>query len=654
MNAYIVRNIFILLSVLFFSLYSCPICFSKDVLQINECIRESEESDFYMRNCKQYHLWNLKTEGLHKNTMSLSSSLKKDTLSGVKQLISVDLDIKNAIKKIDKESLAKIENLSDKIKDTILSGNKVYIYGCGSTGRLAKQLSFIWRNFWLKSGLKESRKLADSFVGIITGGDRALISSIEGFEDVPLIGALQISDYGFGEKDMIIGVTEGGETSSVIGATLSAKNKNAFFIFNNDEKDLLHLKRSKKVIEDDDITKISLATGAQSITGSTRMQATTTSTFIIGVAMEKSAIGILKKLGQSDIHTEEYSIKRNLSSFGKIHAKLLESAPIISELVDIEYNSYKSGKKVVYTGLSSIVTIFSDITERSPTFGIKAIDTNYKDKDSSIIKVVVMEEDRKSSWKTLLSDRFIGLDKEKYKAKLKADTEISSKLQKLAIEGLPTAGNRQQYFYDFSYKNLFNGNDLKNIGHFFIYLLPEDFNSLEKLGTVLKLLNRNSIPFTVLNLSNFNMPFKVQSERKIKTEDIKDTIGLNSRVLLKMILNTQSTAAMAKLGHVVGNIMTHLKPANLKLIGRATNIIRHIVNYKLSSEVLSYNEANRILFDAMDFKKTNKHSSSEISLSIVKLLESFKVQKCISFSTSQNILSNSTLEEYLDNYSIGN
>ena len=54
----------------------------------------------------------------------------------------------------------------------------------------------------------------------MTGGDRALISSLEGFEDLQLIGRLQLEDRGVGQGDVVICVTEGGETSSVIGTVL--------------------------------------------------------------------------------------------------------------------------------------------------------------------------------------------------------------------------------------------------------------------------------------------------------------------------------------------------------------------------------------------------------------------------------------------------
>ena len=61
----------------------------------------------------------------------------------------------------------------------------------------------------------------------MTGGDRALVSSLEGFEDLQLIGKLQYQDNGIKKGDMVFAVTEGGETSSVIGTILTAAREYA-------------------------------------------------------------------------------------------------------------------------------------------------------------------------------------------------------------------------------------------------------------------------------------------------------------------------------------------------------------------------------------------------------------------------------------------
>lgn len=122
----------------------------------------------------------------------------------------------------------------------------------------------------------------------------------------------------------MICVTEGGETSSVIGTILTAlaqwgqpeevaqgivtgetitcdkdevtegeakeSAKHLFFVYNNPDQALLPFDRSRRVLTESGITKINLATGPQSITGSTRMQATSSETYLVA-AILLSAVG---------------------------------------------------------------------------------------------------------------------------------------------------------------------------------------------------------------------------------------------------------------------------------------------------------------------------------------------------------------------------
>ena len=64
--------------------------------------------------------------------------------------------------------------------------------------------------------------MRDCVIGELTGGDRALVNSLEGFEDLQVIGKLQLEENNIQKGDVVFAVTEGGETSSVIGTILAA------------------------------------------------------------------------------------------------------------------------------------------------------------------------------------------------------------------------------------------------------------------------------------------------------------------------------------------------------------------------------------------------------------------------------------------------
>jgi len=277
----------------------------------------SAESIDYVADKTQFQLHTLLTEQRHPKTWNLSGRVQDSAEDGLRMLFTVDDDIAARLKTLAADT-ATLETLVSAIEQAILARRTIYIYGCGATGRLAKQMeSAFWRPFWrrIKADTRLWTKLQpvvspaveEEVIGEMTGGDRALISSLEGFEDLQLIGRLQLADRKVERGDVVICVTEGGETSSVIGTVLSALNqwksggvydpdetrRRLFFVYNNPDDRLLPFVRSRAVIEEPGITKINLTTGPQAITGSTRMQATTIETFVIASAVETAVERVL-------------------------------------------------------------------------------------------------------------------------------------------------------------------------------------------------------------------------------------------------------------------------------------------------------------------------------------------------------------------------
>ena len=108
----------------------------------------SPESIDYVQNKTQFQLHTLLTEQRHPKTWNLSEVLQKDISAGLKMLLSVDEDI---VRRLDALALNKesLEQAAGAIQEALLAGNKIFIYGCGATGRLAKQMeSSFWRPFW--------------------------------------------------------------------------------------------------------------------------------------------------------------------------------------------------------------------------------------------------------------------------------------------------------------------------------------------------------------------------------------------------------------------------------------------------------------------------------------------------------------------------
>ena len=218
-----------------------------------------------MKISGQFKLGALVTESSHPITANLSEVAKEDIAKALDLLFQVDNDVIAKYREFVKSGRA--EQIKKTVLGALQSGGKIFFTGCGSTGRLSILLVSIWRNFWQKVTQKEPepvvRHLWEGFehraFSVMAGGDFALIKSVEGFEDFAAFGKKQIGDLGVSSKDVVFAITEGGETSFVIGTARKGVEVGAkvYFVYNNPDDILCqHVERSREVIEDARIEKI--------------------------------------------------------------------------------------------------------------------------------------------------------------------------------------------------------------------------------------------------------------------------------------------------------------------------------------------------------------------------------------------------------------
>jgi len=663
-------------------------------------LEASPESIDFVQRKTQFQLHTLLTEQRHPKTWNLSERLQKDVADGLKALLSVDEDILARLDILvsDKQTL---EPLVAALEQAVLEQRRIYIYGCGATGRLAKQMeSSFWRPFWRtvkadprvwpKLKPKLSPSVEDDLVGEMTGADRALISSLEGFEDLPLIGRLQLADRGVRRGDVVICVTEGGETSSVIGTALAAidgwkengvydpaeTRKKLFFVYNNPDDRLLPFARSRRVIEEPGITRINLTTGPQAITGSTRLQATTIETFVIGCTLEEALARVLgRSLSSKEMARLGFaaglSIGQRLGDFRSVLDEVKRNIPAIAALTTLESDTYGAGRYSTYLAGRALITVFIDCTERSPTFRLFPLDTTAEPKRKCWIQVWTPAAGLEEAWRSFLGRPFRGLAPEFYRKPFEEEIE-DPYLRAAALESLNRAGDDQQFLYDFSFSEENAGKRGPQKGDLGVMIMvgPEAeslkksdspfrkfadlcLKSGSRLGLIVlgdkpgeklaDLLPGAPVPFISLEISAAGDPF-----------------GLRRQVGLKMLLNAHSTAVMTRLGRVIGNTMTNVSPSNLKLIGRATYLIQSHVNDILSRpdwvrlngrrEPITYGEANVVLFDAIAFLKERKEAvgqTAEVALSIIRILESLRQTRGLTNDEALEIVRKAGLNQYL-------
>ena len=122
-----------------------------------------------------------------------------------------------------------------------------------------------------------------------------------------------------------------------------------------------------------------------------------------------------------------------------------------------------------------------------------------------------------------------------------------------------------------------------------------------------------------------------------------------------MLMNAHSTAVMTLLGRVVGNTMTNVRAANLKLIGRATYLAKtHIDDLIRRAKIqgcssIEYSEANALLFDTMEWLDQNDRSQeSPVPLTIVRAIQGLQIGKDTGLEGAEEVLKgNGTLESYI-------
>ncbi|MCJ7486013.1 MAG: hypothetical protein MUQ25_07585, partial [Candidatus Aminicenantes bacterium] len=613
---------------------------------------------------------------------------------------------------------ALLEQAARAVEDAILSGKKIYIYGCGATGRLAKQMeSTFWRPFWRR--VKADRKIAarlaglipegieETLVGEMTGADRALISSLEGFEDLQLIGRLQLHDRGIRKGDVVICVTEGGETSSVIGTVLAALDEwrgepgyspeesrmRLYFVYNNPDDRLLPFDRSRSVLTEPGITKINLTTGPQAITGSTRMQATTIETYVVAAVIEM-AVGRalarvlgkreMARLGFGDGGGAELAgpvgMAAKLREFGAVLDGARAALPALAALTDIETAAYAGGRFSTYYAEKGLITVFIDSTERSPTFRLFPLDTIREERRKCWIQVWAGAKTAGDAWRAFLGRPFRGLESEMYKQPFETGID-DPYLRRAALESLKKAGNDQAELYDFSLSasNVDRRGPKKGDLCVLVSLTPEEAEfgrAGSSFGNVLRLAGEGGADAAVMLITRspqkefprieaeIRRLFEGRSGRLIVVPvhigATGDPFGLRQQMAAKMLLNAHSTAVMAKLGKVVGNTMTNVSPSNLKLVGRATYLIQSHVNDALGQadgvkanvrrEPISYGEANAVLFDSIAYLKDRQAETgqtAEVAFSIIRILESLKQERGLGREETLGIVKTVGLSAYL-------
>ena len=176
------------------------------------------------------------------------------------------------------ENLEDISAAVDLIVENFQKGGRLFYFGAGTSGRLGVLDA---------SECPPTFNTDDNMVqGIIAGGDRALRFAVEGAEDCVELARSDFGRLNISENDTVVSVSASGNANYVIEILKLAKEKNVKTI-------ALTCNPKAKMSEYADVN-ICIETGAEAVTGSTRMKAGTAQKMVLNMLTTAAMVKIGK------------------------------------------------------------------------------------------------------------------------------------------------------------------------------------------------------------------------------------------------------------------------------------------------------------------------------------------------------------------------
>jgi N-acetylmuramic acid 6-phosphate etherase len=576
-----------------------------------------------------FRLGSLLTESSHPKTADFSKVVAGSLEAGIEQLLDVDREIVPRAREV--MGQREFADLVEALVNVLRSDRRVFLTGCGATGRLSILLEAAWRRF-AKRLLRQYPELSsrvpnlvDRVFSVMAGGDFALIRSVEGFEDFPAFGRHQLREAGVGAGDVVIATTEGGETPFVIGTVWEGLDAGArvFFVYNNPTAMLVqHVERSREVIAEPRVTKLDLTTGPMAIAGSTRMQAVTIELLVLGAAMEAALAQCL----------EAYLTREQLASIGGLgiapdayperFAAILEqlSAPsavsALAQCVRLEEGVYGKQGLVTYLADDVLLDILTDTTERSPTFSLptfRKCDDVTSPRSWAFVKTPGCPTHE--AWRRMLERTPRGLtwDAAAYE-RLKAPPALCA--------GPPQLDNEEIYKFRIGNEDDPSRYEVDESALIRISVGEDGLGPSEALSP--SGANRS------LRTTRFKRSARIHIALDKKAEGdetcLRIPCGLPASPLrlwthlaVKLVFNTISTTTMARLGRIYGNWMVYVTPSNKKLIDRGTRLISQITGVDYASACIALHEA---IYDRSSSVEGRQNGQSPVVAAIERIRQS--------------------------------
>ena len=533
-----------------------------------------QQAENFINNETQYHLGFLPIEQSNPKTRHLDKIFEKSCSEGINTLLAVDRDLTILAKKFLKDE--RFKKMENSIYQALINNKKIIFSGCGATGRMSILLESYYRNYFnkIKTENHEIYKkiscLENSVFSIMTGGDYALIKSVEFFEDYQEFGRRQVRELDIKKDDVLIASTGTGETSSILGTVIEASDRQACvftLICVPARIPMERLERSRTAFSRENVTVIDMPCGAMAVSGSTRMQSTTLEQLIAGAALEKAMNRAIYFLTQNRTDAPVNFLNLSIDYYQEFKNLLdaLEEKNTLSSIasyIEFEEMIYKKQGLITYYADDFLLDILTDTTERSPTFMLPPFckkDDNISQQSWAFVKNAYIKN--KDIWKHCLGRNLRCLDwNTRAYRQMGAGKEISSKPPKI----------NNSEMMKFLIGSEIDPQRLKTPDNAAVYI----GSRAESAAEIIKYSAGQYKQYKNFLINKKN----TAADFFIKYKAPKTPLRLFEHLAVKLLMNIISTGVMVKMGRIRGNWMTWLDISNKKLIDRGIRIISELCN----------------------------------------------------------------------------
>ncbi|MBQ9973878.1 MAG: hypothetical protein IJP02_02845 [Oscillospiraceae bacterium] len=536
-----------------------------------------EEAQSFLTNDQEYRMGYIEAEKPHPLTRHLSQTYQQSIEDGVRMLLSVDHAMaQRAAQTLKSEEYARFADL---VRTTLQQGGRVIWSGCGSSGRLSMRLEQSWRNGVDKLSRQYPQaaqalgEMLERVGNIMTGGDYAVIRAAEAFEDSTLLGRAQARQWALTDRDLLVGVTATGETTSILGTAAQALDDGAkvCMLICADPKPLMeNMSRARGIYDHPNCSVMSLPCGPMALTGSTRMQSSTFEQFAGSVALEGAFHDILRRCGV-DADFPGYGW------YGEQFAAMVEqlmgqtSVSLLAQATRTEQSVYEQGGLITLFAHEYLLDVLTDTTERAPTFMTPpfcSADMEGQPQSWAFVKNPTCTTQQAWTACFLRSPNCIDWPRQAYR-------ELG--MTERQIDGIPDVSSR-------------------TLARFVIGNEPAPLRENAPASHALWV-DAKAAPDS---FRDHAARYHTSSQLTLADAGVTlaDTaMDMFQHLCLKLMLNTLSTGVMARMGRIHGNWMTSLAISNKKLMDRGARIISDLCGIPYE-QALEENFYSRLVSDA--------------------------------------------------------